>query len=156
MLKILNKMLLLFKNILLFLALIITIYIIMFMYKRLDKDLASNLMEFVSTIIPFILLIILNFLNMTLKQKNVNDNIFYNITSFLVVFTILIFCIRTLGDQNMYFWHKYDYKMNFNYFSDQIAPIKIMLYSLSVSNILLMIVNSIKIEKNELKKINLT
>jgi len=157
MIKILNKMLLFFKNIMLPILLCITIYIVIFMFKRLDKDIfGSSLIEFILAIFPFILLIVLNMLNLTLKQDSIKDNIFYNITSFLVMLTITIFCIRALLDKNMYFWYKYEYKINFNYFSDQLAPIKMMLYGLSASNIILMISNSIKEENNELKKLSIT
>ena len=157
MLKILNKMLLVLKNIMLPILFIVSMYIISFMFKRLDKDIfGPNLLEFLLNVIPFILLIILNMLNLIFKQDNIKNNTFYNIASFMVVITIGIFCIRALYDKNMYLWYKYDYKMNINYFSDQIAPIKMMLYGLSVSNIILMIENKIKDDNNELKKMSLT
>ena len=124
------------------------------MFQRLGKNIfGENLLEFVQVIFPFILLIILNLVNLVLKQDEIKENTFYNATSLLVVITIAIFCIRALYDQNMFFIHKYKYGINFNYFSDQIAAIKVMLYGLSVGNILLMISNAIKIQDNiETKK----
>ena len=151
MLKMLNKFIYILKNIMLPILLVATIYIIMFMFKRLEKEVfGANLMEFLSVIAPFIILLVLIVINSFLKQKNVSDNFFYNITSFLVMITIAIFCYRALFDQNMYLWHKYGYNINFNYFADQVAPTKVMLYGLSIANILLIIEGYLnKEEKNK-------
>ena len=59
MTKILNKLFYIFKNILLPVIFVGTLYIVIFMFKRLDKELfGANLMEFLRVVIPFILLII--------------------------------------------------------------------------------------------------
>ena len=138
MTKILNKLIYILKNILLPLTFIATIYITVFMFKRLEKDIfGANLFEFLKVVIPFIILLILILANSFLNIKTVKDNIFYNLTSFIVLITISIFCYRALLDQNMFLWHKYGYNINFNYFSDQIASIQVMLYGLSLANILL-------------------
>ena len=140
MTKILNKLIYILKNILLPLTFIATIYITVFMFKRLEKDIfGANLFEFLKVVIPFIILLILILVNSFLNIKIVKDNIFYNLTSFIVLITISIFCYRALLDQNMFLWHKYGYNINFNYFSDQIASIQVMLYGLSLANILLII-----------------
>ena len=140
--RVLNKLLFCLKNILLPILFIATIYIVMFMFKRLGKEVfGSNFVEFLEVIIPFILLMILFILNIFMDHKLVKNNLFYNITSFAVMITIFIFCYRALFDKNMYLWHKYGYNINFNYFSDQLAAAKIMLYGLSISNILLIIAN---------------
>ncbi len=150
MVKLLNKLLIILKNILLPITLFASIYIVIFMFKRLDKDVfGQNLMEFLAIVFPYFLLLILNIVNIFLKQKSVNDNLFYNATSFFVSITILIFCYRALFDKNMFLWYKYGYNINFNYFSDQIAAIKVMLYGLSIGNILLMISNYLQDNKNE-------
>lgn len=152
MIKILNKLFYILKNILLPILLVATIYIVTYMFHRLDKEVfGANFMEFVSVIAPFVLLLILIITNIFLKQISVKNNFFYNVTSFIVMLTIFIFCYRSLFDQNMILWHKYTYNINFNYFSDQIAVIKVLLYCLSVSNILIMIDGYIKDEK-EVKK----
>jgi len=159
--KILNKLFYYLKNIMLPFLLIATIYIIMFMFQRLEKDIfGANLMEFVAVIAPYVILLILIVINMFLDQKSVKDSLFYNITSFLVMVTITIFCYRAIMDKNMYLWYKYGYNLNFNYFADQIATIKLMLYGLSFANIILMVKGYIKEEvevepefsKEELKK----
>ena len=160
MIKILNKILFHLKNIILPITLVATIFIVYFMFERLGKSIfGDSLLEFVEVILPFALLFILNLINLFLNQKEVKENTFYNISSFFVVLVIAIFCIRALFDGNMYFLHQYTYRINFNYFSDQIAAIKVMLYGLIVGNILLMIANYIKIEdegdlKKEIRNVN--
>ncbi len=150
MVKLLNKLLIILKNNFLPINLLASIYIVIFMFKRLAKDVfGQNLMEFLAIVFPYFLLLILNIVNIFLKQKSVNDNLFYNATSFFVSITILIFCYRALFDKNMFLWYKYGYNINFNYFSDQIAAIKVMLYGLSIGNILLMISNYLQDNKNE-------
>ena len=143
MTKIINKLLYILKNILFPVIFFATIYIVVFMFKRLEKDIfGANLME-------FILLLILNLITIFLNTKEVKNNIFYNITSFLVMLVISVFCYRALMDKNMFLWYKYGYNINFNYFADQVAPIKVMLYGLSLSSILLMIKGKIGEDKKE-------
>ena len=145
MTKILNKLFRILHIIMLPILLVATIYIVMFMFQRLEKEIFdANFTEFLGVIFPYLLLIILNIINMFLKQNNVKDNLFYNTTAFLVMIVITVFCLRALFDQNMFLWHKYGYNMNFNYFSDQIAPMKVMLYGLSIANVVLMIDGYIK------------
>ena len=68
MIKILNKLFYILKNILLPIVFVCTLYIIVFMFKRLDKELlGANLGEFLKVIIPFILLIILSLINIFLN-----------------------------------------------------------------------------------------
>lgn len=153
MVKILNKICFHLKNIVLPITLIVTIYIVMYMFQRLEKELfGANFLEFIKIIAPYLLLIILSIINLFLKQESVKENTFYNITSLLVVATISVFCYRALFDQNMLFWHKYGYNINFNYFSDQLAPIKVMLYGLSIANLLLMFSGLIKKEEDNSHK----
>lgn len=150
MTKIINKLLYILKNILFPIIFFATIYIVVFMFKRLEKDIfGANLMEFIQIVLPFILLLILNLITIFLNTKEVKNNIFYNITSFLVMLVISVFCYRALMDKNMFLWYKYGYNINFNYFADQVAPIKVMLYGLSLSSILLMIKGKIGEDKKE-------
>lgn len=135
MIKILNIFLNLLKVIMLLICFVFTFYIIMRMYERLGKDLAGSIQNF----IPFILLFILFSINFVLRQKEVNECIFYNVTCCLVM-VMLLFCIyRTLNDEYMVMSIRLGYNINFNYFADIIAPMRFMLYGLSVSNLLLML-----------------
>ena len=118
MTKIINKLLYILKNILFPITFIATIYIIIFMFKRLEKDIfGASLIEFIQIVLPFILLLILNLITIFLNTKEVKNNIFYNITSFLVMLVISVFCYRALMDKNMFLWYKYGYNINFNYFA---------------------------------------
>lgn len=156
MVKILNKLFYILKNIFLPILLIATIYILSCMFHRLEKEIfGANFMEFLNVIAPYLLLLILIIVNIFFNHQNVKNNMFYNLTSLLVMLTIFIFCYRALFDQSMVLWYKYDYHINFNYFSDQIASIKVMLYGLSIANILLIIHSYIKDDiKEEPKEIS--
>lgn len=153
MVKILNRLCFHLKNIVLLITLFATIYIVMFMFKRLEKDIfGANLMEFISIVLPFLVFIIISLVNLFFKHESIKDNTFFNITSLIVSITIAIFCYRALMDQNMLFWHKYGYNMNFNYFADQLSAVKVMLYGLSIADIILIISGSIKIEEEKVNK----
>ena len=153
LIKILNKFLYYLKNIILPIVLCSTIYIVMFMFQRLEKEVfGANFVEFIKVLLPFIILGILSIINFSFHQEEVKNNFYYNITSFIVMLTIVVITVRTLLDTNMIFWHKYGYQMNFNFFADQLAAIKIMLYGLSIGNIILMIANYIKIDEDKNKK----
>ena len=76
------------------------------------------------------------------------NNIFYNLTACIIFTTIIVVGYRAFADKNMVLNEKYGYGIDFNYFNTFISYMKIMLYGLSVSNILFMI----KPAKEELKK----
>ncbi len=153
MVKILSRLCFHLKNIIIFATLFATIYIIMFMFKRIEKDIfGANLMEFISIVLPFIVFLIISLINIFFKHDSIKDNTFFNITSLIASITIAIFCYRALMDQNMLFWHKYGYNMNFNYFADQLAAVKVMLYGLSIADVILVISSKIE-EPNMNKKI---
>ena len=137
MIKILNVMLNIFKVIMLLVCFVFTFYIILNMYYRLGKNIAGSIYNF----IPFVLLFILFSINFVLRQKVVNECTFYNITCCLVLVMLLFAIYRTFNDRNMIMVIRLGYDINFNYFSDIIAPMKFMLYGLSASNILLMLSN---------------
>ena len=147
MIKLLNTILSIVKMLLLLTCFVFTFYIIINMYRRLNKDLITSISNF----IPFFILFILFSINFILKQKSVNDNIFYNVTCCLA-FGMLLFCIyRALCDKNMIVFLRQGYDINFNYFADVIAPMKMILYGLSVSNILLILDGS-KLLNKDVKK----
>lgn len=132
--KILNIFLLILKMLLLLTCFVFTFFIIINMYKRLEKDMVDAFINFV----PFFLLFLLFSINLILRQKSVMQCTFYNITCCLVLAMVLFTVYRTLFDSNMVAFIRLGYNINFNYFADMIAPIKAMLYILCVVNILLM------------------
>ena len=146
--KILNLMFDILKYILLLGAFAITLFIIVRMNARLNKSFSSVISEF----IPFLLIFILYVINLIFKQDGINNNIFYNLTSCIVFSTILVVGYRAFTDKNMVLNEKYGYGVDFNYFNTFIAYMKIMLYGLSVSNILFMIQPKEKTFKKEKSK----
>ncbi len=147
MTKIFNKLFYYIKNLVLPFLMFATIYIVVMMFQRLGKEpFGANFLEFIEVILPYILLIILLLINTFLHQDEVRNNIFYNLTSFLVMLTIFVFCYRALFDKNLILWHKLKYDIDFNYFTDQIAPMKTLLYLLSAANIILIVKGYIKVD----------
>lgn len=137
MTKLLNYLLLALKFILLLISFVITFFIMISMYNRLDK----NVLDCIPTMLPFILLLFLFTINVILKQKETMNNIFFNLTCCLVFMVILVSAYRSFFDQNMVMITKLGYNINFNYFADVIAPMRAMLYLLVLADIILMIVS---------------
>ncbi len=147
--KIFNWFLCFLKMLLLLISFVLTFYIIVNMYNRLEKDMIGAIYNF----IPFVLLFILFAINLIFKQKKVIECTFYNITCCLVFIMILFSVYRTFFDRNMVAMIRLGYDINFNYFADMIAPIKAMLYILCLSNVLLIFIgiDFNKIKKHEIK-----
>lgn len=133
--KILNTFFCFFKFILLILSFGISLYIILSMYKRIEK----NIIESLPVFIPYIVLLLLFFINISLNQKTVNQNIFYNLTCCFVFGCVCMIGIRAILDDNMLLNEIMGYNINFSYFSDFISFMKIMIYGLIISNICFMI-----------------
>lgn len=104
------------------------------MYDRLNK----NIIESLNIFIPYIILLILFFINAFIKQNNIIKNIFYNLTCCIVFIVILLVCIRTIYDSNMLLNQLMGYKINFYYFNDFLIFMKILLYGLSIANVFFM------------------
>lgn len=128
----------------------LTLFILIRMNVRLDKDMISIL----SQLIPFLLLFVVFIINMIFKQIGVTKNLFYNLTCCLVFAIIIFVGYRAIFDTNMVLNQKYGYGIDFNYFDNFIAYIRIMLYGLLIANILFMFREKDKnVEKSkELKK----
>ena len=117
MTRILNGILSILKVILLLVCFVFTFFIVVNMYRRLDK----NIVEAISNFIPFILLFILFAINLIFRQKSVNKCFFYNVTCCLVFIMILFAVYRTFFDRNMVVMIRLGYDINFNYFN--ITPV---------------------------------
>ncbi len=129
MLKLLNKILFYSKIIILIIDFIMTLYITLMM-NSIYKD---NFINLIRINLPFFLILIILVVSFFFKKGE--DNIFFNITSFLALTTILIIDIRTIYDQNMVMWIKNS--INFYYFRNQIKVIKILGYTIFLGNILI-------------------
>lgn len=135
MIKIVNTIFSFLKVILLLVSFVFSFFIIINMYRRLEK----NMIEAIFNFIPFVLLFILFSINIIFRQKSVNGCLFYNVTCCLVFLMLLFSVYRTFFDRNMVVMIRLGYDINFNYFADVIAPMRAMLYILSLSNVLLML-----------------
>jgi len=147
--KVLNVILSILKIILLFVSFVLTFYIIMAMYQRLEKSFLESLDIF----IPYVVLLILLLLNHVLGQKHVTSNTFYNLTCCLVFSLFIFVAYRTMFDNYMLLSLRNTYKMSFYYFSDMIQPLKALLYLLITGNVSLIIYGAIsKKEAEEIKR----
>lgn len=148
MTKIFNKFFYVLKFILHIVSFILTLFILLYMYDYLQKQpLGKDFWEFFQVLIPFIILIILYVVDIILKRKEVNDDIFYNVTCTLVSCAILFMIYRAFKDPNMILKYKTSYNINFDYFADQIFQIKAMLYGLSFTNVMLLIYSRLNKKK---------
>lgn len=147
--KVLNVFFSILKFLLLLISFMITFYIIMNMYHRLDK----NIIECIPTMLPFVILLFLFILNFIFKQKAVNGCLFYNISCCIAFSVILLSAYRSIFDENMVMILKLGYHINFNYFADVIAPMKSMLYLLIIANIILMIIGILTSKTNHKNKL---
>ena len=132
--KIFNALFYVLKFLLLIASFGLTLFVLIRMNVRLEKNMMSILPE----LIPFVLLLILFIVNMIFKQKGIRENIFYNLTCCLVLATIVCVTLRAVFDTNMVLNEKYGYGVDFNFFDNFVAYINIMLYGLSIANILFM------------------
>ena len=132
--KLLNYLFYFLKFILLIGCFVSTLYIIVYMYQRLHKDLSESIQVF----LPYVVIFVLFAINLIARQKGVNNNIFYNITCCLVFATILFCGYRAIFDKHMIMNAKLGYEINFNYYADVISPMKIMIYGLCIANLCLM------------------
>ena len=133
--KILNGIFMFLKFILLILGFGLSFFIVLSMYKRVDK----NLVESIPIFTPYIIILLIFFINIIFGQKSVNRNLFYNLTCCLVFSCIVIVCLRAILDKNMLLNSIMGYNINFSYFNEFISFMKIMLYGLSLANIFFMI-----------------
>lgn len=148
MTKIINLFFSILKYLLLVISFILTFYIIMFMFKRLEKDLIGT----VGIFLPYVLMLVVFTINLLFEQKRVTQNLFYNLTCCLV-FGILIFAgYRAIYDDYLLSGIKMGYNINFNYYADMLAPLKSMLYLLIFGNIFLML-SGIKGKKKQVIQI---
>lgn len=143
--KILNNMFFVMKFFLLIVAFGLSLYIVFSMYSRVEKSIVSSIGIF----LPYLLLLVIFSINITLKQKIINSNLFYNLTCCLVFGCVCLVSIRSILDENMVLNKIMGYNINFAYFSDFIVFMKIMMYGLFVSNIIFLITNKFKNPKKD-------
>ena len=74
MLRIINGLLNIIKLLMLLVCFVLTFFIIIKMYQRLDKNFIGAIPNF----IPFVLLFIMFAINLIFRQRQVTKNVFFN------------------------------------------------------------------------------
>lgn len=146
--KIINLILFVLKFLLFLGAFASSVYIVISMYRRLNK----NVTESIDVFMPYFILLILFFINIIFRQKTVNQNIFYNLSCCLVFLTTILVGIRAIYDTNMILNKIMGYNINFIYFEEYIVFMKLLMYGLSFGNILFMFSFNEKIKENTIEK----
>ena len=127
--KLINKMLFGLKIILLLITFTVTLYILLIRMDSNNLSIFSVLPLFIPLFLVLIVFIFSFFLNVG------KDNMIFNIVCVLVLLAIIILDYRTIFDSNIIT----NTKINLNFFDIQTNKIKIMLYLVFISNILLFI-----------------
>ena len=132
--KVINKIFYYAKFVLFIIAFALSLYILLKMSMRLNK----GYVDVVYTFIPYIILLLLFILNAFIRNKNINDNLFYNISCCLVFFVNIIVSLRSIFDCNMILNKIYGYSINFAFFNDYLSFNKILFYGLIIASIFFM------------------
>ena len=143
--KILAKFFGFLKYLLLIAAFGLTFFGIMKTYSRLDK----SLFEAFDVFLPFALVLIMFMVNLFVKNKHVNDNLFFNFVSCLAFSVMILVGVRSLFDTNMVLWSKYNIDFNPAYFADNISLIQALLYMVFASNVVLFVCGLLDTNKNK-------
>ncbi len=143
--QIINILFAFLKFILLLLATGLIFYGLLVTFSRLDKPVT----EAIPTLLPFILLLIAFVINLLAKQRQINRNLFYNIVCVLVLSAVIFIGYRAKFDTGMVLYQKYGINYNPSYLADNLGTIKLMIYLLFASNVLLMFTKKPKNQKTE-------
>lgn len=130
------------KFILLIVVMISFVYIMFFMYKRLNKDFAGI---FIS-VLPYILLLILFVVRATFTNLKNNQSLLYNFVCCFTLGMIGFSCYRAIFDSMMLIRDGFSSHINFNYFSSHVKVFDILIYGLFISDILLIFLNKKKVD----------
>ena len=133
MTRILNGMFYFLKFILMISAFGSSLYVLILMYQRLNK----NMFDLIKVFIPYIVLIILFIINIFFRQHSVTRNVFYNLTCCIVFATVTLLAFRARFDESMILIFKTSYHTNFDFFSDMLAFVNVMIYGLCIADVFL-------------------
>ena len=145
---ILSKLFSFIKYILFVLSFALVLFGIIKTYQRLDK----NLIDSIPVFIPFALVLLGFIINMFVKNT-ISKNLYFNFVSCLVFGITIYICVRCMFDTNMLLFAKYGVYYNTLFLSDNLAFIKVMLYLLFVSNIILIIIDLMDRPKKKKEKV---
>ncbi len=145
MTRILNGLFYFLKFILFVAAFGASLYVMVKMYQRLDKD----MLQMIKVFIPHMIILLLFIINMFARQKVVTTNVFFNLTCCLVFFTITLLAVRAIADPYMIYSMKNEARIDFNYFSDSITFINVLIYGLCLGDVFLMFSGGFRKKKKE-------
>jgi len=128
MFDLINKVLFYIKVILLLLTLTLTLYILLAMNDYYGNEIVNLIL------ICLPLLLVLIIFTVSFIFKDGDNNLFFNIASFIALIAILIIDLRAILDKNMVLWIRGN--LNFYYFQNQMMQIKILSYCIFVGNVL--------------------
>lgn len=150
--QIANAFLRLLKYPLLITSFALTLFVVIRLNARLEK----NIMDSAFIFIPYALLFILFIINMFISRDSINKNIFFNITCNLVFITNIVVCLRAIFDKNMLFNGIQKMGVNFNYYNDYLSFNRTMLFGLCAASMIFLLVPNEKkevIEEKSEKKV---
>lgn len=128
MFDLINKVLFYVKVILLLLTLTLTLYILLSMNDYYGNEIVNLIL------ICLPLLLVLIIFTVSFIFKDGDNNLFFNVASFIALIAILIIDLRAILDKNMVLWIRGN--LNFYYFQNQMTQIKILSYCIFIGNVL--------------------
>lgn len=124
-----------FKYILLIISFGLVFFGIMSTYSRLQKPLTDA----VDVFLPFGLVLLSFMATLIMSSKLSQSKLLFNFVSCFVFIVTIIIGLRSMFDKNMLLFYKYQINFNPTFFSDNLSAIKVMLYMIFASNVLLII-----------------
>lgn len=145
------KRILSFTNVLL---LVISFFFCLYINVHMNVELGNNpfgrnIGQFFVSLIPFVLLMIMLFINLVNNHKKINSSIIYKVISIFGIIVIIFMECRALFDKNMVLLFKTSSNINFDYFTDQLLPIKLILYGLCLVNIIYIVEEYLERKNND-------
>lgn len=146
--QLINGLFVVLRILLLLAAMGLIFYGLLLTYTRLDKSVTDS----IPIMLPFVLLLIMYIINLMGRQKIINRNFFYNITAVIVLGAIVYIGYRAKFDTNMMLYYKYGINYSPSYLSDNLGTIKLLIYLLFISDLVLVINYRIFREKKVVKE----
>ena len=132
---ILSKVFCFLKYILLVISFGLVFYGIMMTYSRLEKSLSDAVYVF----LPFFVVLILFLVSLIVRSEKINNNLLFNFVACFVFITIIMVCLRSIYDDKMLLFYRYEMNFNPAFFADNLSIIEVMLYMVGGANSLLLL-----------------
>ena len=123
------------KYILLIVSFGLVLFGIMTTYSRLEKPLTDAFGVF----LPFGLVLLTYLITLITSNELSKSKLLFNFVSCFAFVVTIIIVLRSMFDKNMLLFYKYQINFNPTFFADNLSAIKVMLFMIFVSNVLLII-----------------